>query len=634
MKTTFNRLVMLSALAVVFIAAKVQAAPAQVSASLDQAGIALGDSSQLTVTITGDDNAQPELPRVDGLEIAPIGQSSSFQSINGSVSSSVSLLYQVTPDRAGTFTIPSIGVRGGTSSQPLTLQVSKTAGGASASPLSNLPPPNVQPGTSDNTSGDTADANGEPAFLRAILPKRQLYVGERVPVQVKAYFRSGMGASLNGLPVLSSDAFTLNKLDDKPDQSEESVGGRPYTVLTWSTALSAVKTGDYAINLEMPVVVRVRTQGRNGGDLIQQFLANSGFPNSGSPNSGLDDSDVDDFFGGVTEKPLTLRTDSENVKVVPLPIAGRPADFNGAVGQFDVSSHATPTKLTAGDPITLHMQISGQGNFDRVSSTGLEASADWKTYSARSQFEPADSAGYGGTKTFDQAIIPLQAGRQKIPAITFCYFDPDTRQYVTRATTPIAIEAAPGAGAPSEAISPASLSTSSAQSPSTNLPAPELAPNKVGTGTFVSSLRPIVFAPWFITMQSVPVMALVGGLFVRRRRQQRANDPERTRNRAAHAAVREQLLMMEQAVASNNPPAFFTAARQAVQEELASRWQLTAGQVTSAEIELRLNGDGSNLRDLFTVADDVVYSGRRVPLAELQGWNDTVIHQLKILEQL
>ena len=116
----------------------------------------------------------------------------------------------------------------------------------------------------------------------------------------------------------------------------------------------------------------------------------------------------DDFFGGVTEKQLMLRTDSENVNVLSLPTARRPTDFTGAVGKFEVDSEAAPTKVTMGDPITVRLKVSGQGNFDRVNSRGLETSAEWKTYSPRAQFEPADNAGYEGTKTFEQAIVPLK----------------------------------------------------------------------------------------------------------------------------------------------------------------------------------------------------------------------------------
>jgi hypothetical protein len=611
MKKRFHWMKRLGAVALaVATATVVHAASAQVTATLDSASIALGDSAQLTVSINGGNSTQPELPVVNGLEFTPVGQSSSFESINGAVISSVSLTYQVTADRVGTYTIPAIRLPGRGSSQPLTLQVSQSAGGAAASPSASLPPPNISSGTADATE----NASGSRAFLRVVIPKRQLYVGELVPVQVKAYFSAGMSASLDGLPVLNSDAFTLNKLDAKPDQTQETIGGQPYNVLTWSSALAAVKTGDYALDLELPVVERMQQRGHGGDD------------------SSFNDPFFNQFFSRTVEKPLTLQTGAENVKVLPLPGTGRPADFSGAVGRFEVSSEAAPAQLTAGDPMMLRLKVSGQGNFNRVYSSGLAASAEWKTYPPSVQFAPTDSAGYGGTKTFEEAVVPLKAGQEKIPAIMFTYFDPDTRQYVTRVTTPIAIGVAPGSGDSSVAASPASPA-GSASSLSANTSAPELAPNKVETGNFVSSLQPVLFAPWFITVQGVPVMALIAGLFVQRRRQRLAQDSERTRNRATQTAVREQLEAMEQALVANSAPAFFTAARQAVQAELARRWQLSASQVTAAEINRRLNGDASDLRTLFAVADDVVYSGQRVPPAELQRWKDTVMHQLKQLEE-
>ena len=611
MKTRFNWMMKFAAIALVIAATTVlRATAAQVTATLDSASIALGDAAQLTVSISGGDSTQPELPAVSGLEFTPVGQSSSFESVNGEVTSSVSLTYQVTPDRVGTFTIPSIRLPDGGSSQPLTLQVSQNAGGAAATSSANLPPPNVSSGTADATD----DASGQPTFLRVVMPKHQLYAGELVPVQVKAYFSADMSASLDGLPVLNSDAFTLNKLDAKPEQTQEIIGGQPYNVLTWSSALAAVKTGDYALNLELPVVERVQQRGGGGGD------------------SPFNDPFFNQFFSRTVDKPITLHSGSENVKVLPLPAAGRPADFSGAVGRFEVSSEAAPTQLTAGDPITLRLKVSGQGNFDRVYSSGLAASAEWKTYPPSAQFTSADNAGYGGSKTFEEAVVPLKAGQEKIPAITFSYFDPDTRQYMTRATTPIAIEVAPGSGVSSVATSPASPATLRS-SLSANTFASDLAPNKVEAGNFVSSLQPVLFAPWFVAAQGVPVMALIAALFIHRRRQQLAQDSERIRNLASQVAMREQVEAMEQALAANCAPAFFTAARQAMQTALAHRWQLSASQVTAAEINQRLNGDTGELRTLFAMADDVVYSGQHVPPAELQQWKDRVIHQLKQLEE-
>jgi len=68
------------------------------------------------------------------------------------------------------------------------------------------------------------------------------------------------------------------------------------------SALSAVKAGDYPLNLDLPVMVRVqeRAKQRGGGrrDPFTDFFGE---------DSPFGDSFFDNFFGGMTEKPLTLQ---------------------------------------------------------------------------------------------------------------------------------------------------------------------------------------------------------------------------------------------------------------------------------------------------------------------------------------
>jgi len=228
----------------------------------------------------------------------------------------------------------------------------------------------------------------------------------------------------------------------------------------------------------------------------------------------------------------------------------------------------------------------------------------------------------------EDCTVPLKPGQETIPALTFSYFDPDARQHVTRLTNPIIVDIGPGNG-------PSSVTALAISSPSEAAAAnPDLAPNKVEPGSFVSSLRPVLFAPWFIALQGLPAMALVIVVVVHCRRQRHAHDLNHASERAAEAAIREQLAAMDAALAANCAPAFFRAARHAVQERLAQRWKLPVSQVTVTEIDRRLNGNGDDLRALFAFADGVVYSGQRVLPEDLKRWKDTVIQHLKKLEDL
>jgi hypothetical protein len=528
MKTKAFHSPLLGSLCLLAFAMPALAAQSSITASLEPEEIGLGDSAQLAVTVNGSESAEPNVPEVDGLEIAPIGQQSSVQIINGAVSSSVSRLYRVTPNRTGNFTIPAITAAGVGATRPIAFRVDHGTVGQTQRAPSAFRSQGPAPGPGQNDD-ESVTANNKSAFLRVVLPKQELTVGELVPVEVKAYFRADVSAALNGLPMLSSDAFALNQLSDRPDQTRESIDGVPYSVVTWTTSLSAVKAGEYPLNLELPVMVRVQARSnrsrRGRQNPLKDFFGdNSPFGGSMFDDSFFNDPFFDDFFGGLVEKPLTLHTDGEVVKIKPLPVQGRPAGFSGAVGKFDVSSEAATANLTTGDPMTLKIKVAGEGNFSRVSMDGLPASADWKSYRPSSKFEPVDSTATAGEKTFEQSIVPMKAGSQEIPPVSFSYFDPELNKYVTKSTSPIPVKIAQGAASVPETARPASTPSDSPAASADGLAADKVVPPNGN-----SSLQPLVVRPWFIAGNAAMLITLATGAVVRVLRGRRTNNPERHR---------------------------------------------------------------------------------------------------------
>lgn len=570
-------------------ATSVLAAKPDISVSLDPKQIALGETAQLTVSVSGAEGSDGVLPEVEGLEFTPAGRSSRYQSINGVVTESQSLIYLVRATRAGAFTIPALKVGSGhdaASSSPVVLRVTGSG---------STPAPKVR-------DDERVSANGRMAFLRLVTSKRELYVGELVPVEIKAYFRAGVGATLNGLPRLSSDAFTMNRLEGKPAQSQETVDGQPYVVLTWTTALSAVKAGDYSLGLELPMLVRMQERNR-------------------APRGFFDDSFFDDFFGRVVEKPVTLTTEPDASKVLPLPSEKRPPDFAGAVGRFEIAAEATPAQIAAGDPITLRLKVTGAGNFDRVSSGLLSGATDWKTYKPVARFEPADSTGHQGEKIFEQAVVPTLAGKREIPALSFSFFDPETRQYMTRHTAPVSVEVAPGATPAAAAPVPPAATVKEER--------PELAPNRVEPGRFVSTLRPLYLQPWFLVSNFVALAGFAAAFYSFRRRDRLARDPRLLRASLTGRAIREQLAAMADAIQRAEAGSFFAAARIALQQRLGAQWNLPPETITLTEIKTRTNGNAEDLRRVFEMADQVAYSGASLPSDDLAHWQTIVTKELE-----
>ncbi len=249
-------------------------------------------------------------------------------------------------------------------------------------------------------------ANGT-AFVRLRLSKHELYVGETIPIDIQVGMRDGFVASLNGLPTLNGDAFTLNKLSSQPQRGEEIIDGRPYTVLTWHSALAAVKPGELALTIETPLTVRMRTTAR----------PDAGFLGEAGLDDLFNDPMFQNFFGASTEKDITVASAPTAFTVLALPTHDRPADFSGAVGNFSVSSDVSDEKVAAGDPVTLRLRVSGTGNFDRVMTPMLHDVEHWKTYSPTAKFKAEDDIGHRGEKTFEQPLIATQSGMQSLPAV-------------------------------------------------------------------------------------------------------------------------------------------------------------------------------------------------------------------------
>ena len=594
------------------------------TATLQPAEITQDQAAQLDVVIEGAATAGvPSLSVVDGLEFTHFGHSTQLQFVNGKMSGGVTHRYRVTANRMGSFTIPAIKVKAGgkiLETQPVILRVGKGAGSYSVPTV-----PSTQGGSQPTNPPAASPAQGIPpeiAVLRLDHPKRDFYVGELVPVDIKACFRQGIEGSLNSLPSLSGSAFTLGNLGNQPEKTSENIKGIPYTVFTWRTAVAAVKSGEHPLGTQIEFTLIVRSRTRRKLDPFDNDLFGDPF--------------FDSFFGSVEEKKVELRSPEETVKILPLPKEGRPSDFSGAIGQFQISTSASPTQVAAGDPVTLKTTVLGTGNFDRLPHPVLESSPqsrDWKTYPPSSKFEPTDATGYAGQKIFEQVIIPQKTDLKNIPAIKLSCFDPEARRYVTLSSAAIPIQIS---GAAPVTLNFASSPQRSHSRGADSQHLEDLVPNKVKSGHLRRSLTPVILNPWFWGVQSLPLLAL-GLTWVAARRWERlSGDPLRTRALAASRAVRAQLGAMDAALRDRDTAAFFSSARRVLQERFGERWNLKPEIIALSDLETRLPGDlplTHDARKVFETADAVAYSGQTYSSEALNEWKKAVLEILKGLEK-
>ena len=609
--------------AAVWVAGAARAAEPVVTQSIEPAEIALGSAAQLTVTESGDDTPRLAPPSVPGLDFVAVGQSQRVQSINGVTTSTSSSIYQVIPQQAGIFTIPAAAA----GAEPLVLKVTganggggafqRGGGGGAAQGGGAAHGAAAAPGAASNTSssGATHLGSDDLAFVRLNLAKHDLYVGESVPVDLEVGMRDGFVASLNGLPTMNGDAFTLNKLSQQPERTEQIIDGKPFTILTWHSLLAAVKPGSLSLTVETPLTVRMRTQPRR---------MNNPFGDS-SLDDFFNDPMFQNFFGGTTEKDITVKSAPMAFNVQALPTADRPADFSGAVGNFKISSELSEPAAAAGDPLTLRMHVTGSGDFDRVNSPMLQNVENWKTYQPTAKFTASDNTGYRGDKTFEQPLVAAQPGTQTLPALSFSFFDPATRRYEVARSAPLSVKILPGS---------ADNSVARAIPSAANPAAAQNRPQKVGlradqaqSGATQRSLLPLYYQARFLAIPSLLLVAFSGAWGWMRRREINAGDAVAARARATAQSTDALLRQMERAAAAGNAALFFSSARAALATTLCSRWNLAPEDLTLAAIDARL-GTRSDVRQVFELADEANYSGGRLEAKDLQRWKQMVLRQM------
>ena len=605
----------------------------RVSAAIEPEHIAMGEAAILVVQVSGEEAGQPALSPVDGLRFYSMGRSSQYQSINGRVSATTSYLFQVQAERPGDFVIPPVEAPIGDrvqKSKPVTLRVAQ---GASRQSRRNALPSSGQSSQNRASRGTDNDIKkgqlmsweeGKPAFLRVLPRAGRAYVGELLPMEIKAYFHQGVQATLRTLPVIAGGAFAGRELKDKPEQTQEILDGIPYNVLTWYTAMSAVKEGEHPVSAELDAILGIPEQSRRRNPFGRGLF---------------DDDFFSGFFQNTREELVKLTNPRLKISVLPLPKMDRPEDFAGAVGQFKLSVTATPQESMVGDPITVKMRIKGTGNFDRVSTPVLDVNKEWKTYRPSASFKPLNSAGYTGEKSFEQAIIPMKGSIKTVPPITFSYFDTEKENYVTLKTKAIPLTLTSGEVGPSITAK----TTGKKPEPEKSVLAAgndsgnnDLAPIHVAMGPTVKSLRPLVENPWFIGAQGFPVGAIFLGLFFSRRQKKRSNDPGIIRKKQVKQKVSDAIRKMDRAITAHDGTAFFDACRTASREKLGEIWGQAPHSITLAEIKHHLGDNVTGMAKVFEKADAAAYSGQSfgpedLKIRDWQKFRDLVVRELKDL---
>jgi hypothetical protein len=354
----------------------------------------LGLNERLRVSFEMNQNGDNFIPPTfDGFSvIGGPNQSVSNSWVNGVRSFSKTYTYFVTPSRKGKLTIgqASIEIEGEVyKTSPKQVEVTEAVN---------------NPNSPQARATAIADDN---LHLVAEISKSKPYLNEAVTVIYKLYFSSEISVSnVNEveMPKYSdfwSHLIPIPKLEIKRGEYK----GEVYNYVTWRKAvLYPQKAGKLTLEpLTLNVSVDVPTNRR-------------------------------DFFGNrVYQKtPKVITAGRRSINVRPLPEAGKPANFEGAVGAFDLTVKFNKTALKSSESFQATVKVSGRGNLKLFSLPKLSAPSSLEVYEPEHKESiKTNLLGMQGSIEDTYTIVPQYQGNYPIPPLTFSYFDPVKESYVS-----------------------------------------------------------------------------------------------------------------------------------------------------------------------------------------------------------
>ncbi|OWY22968.1 protein BatD [Sphingobacteriales bacterium UPWRP_1] len=475
-------------------------------------------------------------------------KSQSMQIINGSMSSSVSISYVLQPKKSGNFTIPPATVitdrRKTLRSEQVSVSVSK-----------GRPQPKATPPPASGRQGNNPASGNEKIWVAAIPDTSAVCVGQQITVIYRLY----TNVDVANYGIQTPPSFTGFWVEDITPTYQQTPGTTTWNNQQYRTldlkkyALFPQRPGTLQIDpMEVQVIIRVPDPNAGGG-----------------------------FWGNMfyTNQTLNLTTDPIKIAVADLPQQGKPDNFTGAVGQYEINTVLGNPNVETNESIDLKVTISGTGNMKLIDLPQPGFPPSFEVYEPEvneETFTQQDKV--KGRKTYDFTLIPSEAGQQQLPSIGFSFYNPETRSYQTVTTPPIPVNIRQGK-------TPAKTGAN-AEKPGTLMPLNPSLRLFTTNSRFFGSVA-------YYALSGLPVLLFLGAAIRIRRRKQELSHPFALRQKQAQKVAIQRLAGAQTHLQQNNKRAFYDEVIRAVWGYLSDRVHIPASQLDKDNIAAILQQNGA-----------------------------------------
>ncbi|MDT0641995.1 BatD family protein [Zunongwangia sp. F363] len=313
-----------------------------------------------------------------------------------------------------------------------------------------------------------------------------------------------------------------------------------------------------------------------------------------------------DIFGSRIYRTVekTVAAGSRTINVKPLPQEGRPADFSGAVGDFDFEVTTSKKTLDASESFQASVEISGNGNLKLFDLPALSVPPSLEKYEPEhSQNVNTTLNGMQGSIIDNYTIVPTRKGKYPIPELSFSYFDLDSETYKTLTSDEILIdvENGPAAGAV-------------ATGRGTSVKRPVASAEQFRYIKLEGNLKPLQQQQFF---NSAPFWSLVGLSFVvipvailfGKKREEKANDVTGNRRKKADRLARKYLSEAKKNL--GDQAAFYVALERAMHNYLKAKLHIQTSEMSKdriREILAERGVDEATINDFISLLESCEFA--------------------------
>lgn len=520
-----------------------------------------GNKFRITFTLRNAEGSAFNAPEVGGCaKLYGPSKSSSYSSqwVNGVSSSSTSEEYTMVyrADNAGKYNVGAATVTVGGkqySTHPFTIEILPPDRSAAAG--SNRGSQSVQIDNVDTQSAGKQVSSND-LFVRINLSKSNVYEQEAVVCTIKLYTKYQISQFMANIQP-SYNGFLIEELPVSPNLNEvERVNGENYMVAELKKCiLFPQQSGKMTI-----------TSGTYDVTVVQYEQIRTMFGIVRQP----------------VEKSLQVKSNTASVNILPLPTP-KPASFNGAVGNFTISTEIKPQVLKTYEAATYACVIKGSGNIKYVKSPSIAFPSQFDVFDPQNNVNAKPNGGtVSGTTTIEYTFIPQFVGKYEIPEAEFTYFDPSARKYVTLKTQKYDLTVAKGSGTPSSAkkgIEQQNRDILHIKKGDFNL-----------QKTHEYMVDDFSYWLWYI----IPLLLLIGVLLYYRKALKARSDLQLMKTKRANKVAKKRLRAAQQFMRSGDSGKFYAETLRALWGYLSDKIGISVSELNKENIAAELTGYGAS----------------------------------------